>query len=753
MKQHLRSLYETILALPLSCAVLLLLYHRLGLKKFSAPVVLLLLATCILSMLTEYLRGRDRFLVLGVSLILASLPLLYAQLSNAPRFLINHRYLWLVPLLAVLCYVLSILCKHFRPARYVIIIAILTLLVSLRAQNIEIPKASVMLFGTVLLLLLIEETQRRWHKEGDIEHTAHLVGVAPFVLLYLLLALQLPTRTKPFEWTFVKDFIIRIEDLATSISQRLGRGNDSDDFHAYLAGFSGGETKLGGDVTTDETVLLQLEVFPSSITSVYLVGETSDTFQRLSWKRTLQTANGEHDFDMLETRAAILRNPSSMDLLRDFSLRVHYRNLSTRYLFTPERSIVNLEALSALDVTEQGRTLRFAKKHGINTEYAMEGFQLNALHPAFAEYLRNYVPFTEEEWNTTVRRSKRNQLVYSYAALLDYREFVKASYYHEVTLSEPVKAYIDSITEGSLDTYDKLLRLRQALSSFAYTRTPDEFPTTVTDADTFLHYFFATQKGYCSYFATAMVLLAWNEGLPARYVSGFLAPIGNQKLSDVTGTMAHAWCEVYFEGIGWIPFDATPGYGTSTYWATRAEAAAGDKPSVHRPEATPTPTIVPSLSPLPTETPSKINTSFIALLTLIGLLLLLTLTAVVLIADRIYLRKHFARSTDAEKITILYRRNTHLLALLRLPIRDEETLLMYAKRLSETEPELPCEWLTEYEDFLYGSAADTAPELIEAQNKKALPAMQRGNALLLSVFRKRMPKRYALCRLFNRLLR
>jgi hypothetical protein len=60
-------------------------------------------------------------------------------------------------------------------------------------------------------------------------------------------------------------------------------------------------------------------------------------------------------------------------------------------------------------------------------------------------------------------------------------------------------------------------------------------------------------------------------GLPTRYVEGYLARPGTEVL---TGENAHAWCEVYFRGVGWIPFDATG--GTSGSGASPQPPETGD---------------------------------------------------------------------------------------------------------------------------------------------------------------------------------
>jgi hypothetical protein len=75
--------------------------------------------------------------------------------------------------------------------------------------------------------------------------------------------------------------------------------------------------------------------------------------------------------------------------------------------------------------------------------------------------------------------------------------------------------------------------------------------------ETFL---FETRRGYCQQFATAFALLARSLGFPTRVVVGFLpgTPTGEPNVYSVRGTDTHAWPEVYFEKLGWIPFEPTP---------------------------------------------------------------------------------------------------------------------------------------------------------------------------------------------------
>ena len=82
--------------------------------------------------------------------------------------------------------------------------------------------------------------------------------------------------------------------------------------------------------------------------------------------------------------------------------------------------------------------------------------------------------------------------------------------------------------------------------------------TPPADSD-FVTYFLETGEGYCTYFATALTVLLRSAGIPARYVEGFLVPRSDKGTRrELNGENGHAWTEVWFDGLGWIPLDPTP---------------------------------------------------------------------------------------------------------------------------------------------------------------------------------------------------
>jgi transglutaminase-like putative cysteine protease len=66
------------------------------------------------------------------------------------------------------------------------------------------------------------------------------------------------------------------------------------------------------------------------------------------------------------------------------------------------------------------------------------------------------------------------------------------------------------------------------------------------------------KRGYCMYFATAMTMLLRHQGIPARFVMGFLPGELAESLETVRDNDAHAWVEVFVPRRGWVSFDPTP---------------------------------------------------------------------------------------------------------------------------------------------------------------------------------------------------
>ncbi|MCT2172407.1 MULTISPECIES: transglutaminaseTgpA domain-containing protein [Kocuria] len=117
--------------------------------------------------------------------------------------------------------------------------------------------------------------------------------------------------------------------------------------------------------------------------------------------------------------------------------------------------------------------------------------------------------------------------------------------------------------------------------------------------------FMSTRTGYSGHFAPAMALMAREVGIPARVAVGYLptAATAEDGASFAVGTGdAHAWPELYFENVGWVRFEPTPGVPSTPVWAPetpqdQGHAATSPAPDASQPE--------PGTSEGPGEQPSE----------------------------------------------------------------------------------------------------------------------------------------------------
>ncbi len=74
--------------------------------------------------------------------------------------------------------------------------------------------------------------------------------------------------------------------------------------------------------------------------------------------------------------------------------------------------------------------------------------------------------------------------------------------------------------------------------------------------------FLRDRVGYCEQFAGTYAAMMRTLGIPARVAVGFTPGIQVETgVFSVLGKNAHAWPEVWFDSIGWVAFEPTPGRG------------------------------------------------------------------------------------------------------------------------------------------------------------------------------------------------
>ena len=120
-------------------------------------------------------------------------------------------------------------------------------------------------------------------------------------------------------------------------------------------------------------------------------------------------------------------------------------------------------------------------------------------------------------------------------------------------------------TGGTHALYEIQIQIRDYLEEHLHY---DESVYTLSGNGDFLHYVLESSDGggYSVQYATAAALMLRYYGVPSRYVEGYyLTPEQAEQMQagqpvTLTEENAHAWAEYYLNGIGFVPFEVTPGY-------------------------------------------------------------------------------------------------------------------------------------------------------------------------------------------------
>jgi transglutaminase-like putative cysteine protease len=141
-----------------------------------------------------------------------------------------------------------------------------------------------------------------------------------------------------------------------------------------------------------------------------------------------------------------------------------------------------------------------------------------------------------------------------------------------------IKELAREVTASAQTPYDKAVALQRWFTrdgGFTYSTSVKSG----ADAD-YIAEFLDERVGYCEQFAGAMAIMARSLGIPSRVVVGFTQGSRDEDgVWHVTVRDAHAWPELWFEGVGWARFEPTPRSGATVFTPEYARADAGDIPA------------------------------------------------------------------------------------------------------------------------------------------------------------------------------
>ncbi|KPL78795.1 hypothetical protein ADN00_06095 [Ornatilinea apprima] len=142
------------------------------------------------------------------------------------------------------------------------------------------------------------------------------------------------------------------------------------------------------------------------------------------------------------------------------------------------------------------------------------------------------------------------------------------------TLPKRIKALAQTITEGSESSFEQSLLIQNYLrSNYSYSL---EITPPPAGQDVVEYFLFEEKQGFCSYYASSMVVMLRSLGVPARVAAGYVTGGYNyyENAYIIPASNAHAWVEVYFPGFGWVEFEPTTARAAPNYGPLVGESTA-----------------------------------------------------------------------------------------------------------------------------------------------------------------------------------
>ena len=136
---------------------------------------------------------------------------------------------------------------------------------------------------------------------------------------------------------------------------------------------------------------------------------------------------------------------------------------------------------------------------------------------------------------------------------------------------DPILASLPKLKTPDINDQQRIaILLKYFQDNFKYKIRKQPF----NPVDPVLSFLKTTREGHCELYATSMILLLRREGIPARYITGFVCaephPMGYYYVARVGN--AHAWVEAFDRDKGkWFLLEPTPPSGAPNYkheWST-----------------------------------------------------------------------------------------------------------------------------------------------------------------------------------------
>lgn len=356
------------------------------------------------------------------------------------------------------------------------------------------------------------------------------VGI--YSALIIILAMILPKSGNAMEWQWLEqrvyDVFPFVEDMRSD-SQYTRGAREADTFEFTSTGFQRESNRLGGPVNLSGRVVMHVEASDSS----YLRGNVRHTYGDNRWETITEPSN---TYSLAEDFSGLTREAEDQYYRQAFFTITH-QEFASQSLFAPFQPVEVRSSRGEEVIVNRDGALLFPE--GV---YQRESYTVKAQRP------RPYGELIESDIDLSLEDLEDKEIYLQ----LPEEEITQRTRELTETIVEEAEAENDYEKARAIEVH-----LRE---NYEYNTQVEALPLNEEFVD---HFLFESQEGYCTYYATAMAVMLRLQGIPVRYIEGYVA---RDELEDEPGVYevrqrhAHTWVEAFIEPVGWVKFEPTAAF-------------------------------------------------------------------------------------------------------------------------------------------------------------------------------------------------
>jgi transglutaminase-like putative cysteine protease len=450
------------------------------------------------------------------------------------------------------------------------------------------------LIGVAIVTLGIGEYIKRCREYRGREIKTD-INIKYIIILIIILSLSIPQavlmlpqeykgKTRDSVGTYFKNGFAEKKDNEKHPSVEAVKGS----FSIKQSGYSDSSTILGGSININHKEVFKVV----SDKPYYLRGRVKEHYTGKSWVKSEDKVmrKGEVNASSNMPMYKIIQATENENFeIKEKTLTiVPAKNFETTSYFTPNNSnniiddnkslFIDLIPvfMSDVEIREpykvsylsygdfdnylEGIQNSLYKKIPVDENYMLPKREIGVDDYSYKEYLISLVDTSKGAESVNRESVFLNQFMLHYMNYLQLDSPINDEVYKIVDDVLKSEAEAKGKAVEKLTTHDKALAIR------SYLMKNYKYVTNVRDNDGYndfvSNFLLLDNKGYCTYFASATVMMCRIAGVPARYVEGFKMPKdkGEDGSYNVTNADAHAWAEILINPYRdqWAIVDSAP---------------------------------------------------------------------------------------------------------------------------------------------------------------------------------------------------